>query len=85
LDREFARDATGYVLLQVRPALFPLQRNPTLSLANHEEILPAIVNGTGVFHRVWNGARLRLDGARGQVELFDGPFPGAESRSSLGK
>jgi pyruvate,water dikinase len=39
LDLEFARDAAGYVLLQVRPALFPLARNPTLSLANHKEIL----------------------------------------------
>ncbi len=39
LDIEFARDAAGYVLLQVRPALFPLVRNPTLSLANHKEIL----------------------------------------------
>jgi pyruvate,water dikinase len=39
LDLEFARDADGYVLLQVRPALFPVARNPTLSLANHKEIL----------------------------------------------
>jgi phosphohistidine swiveling domain-containing protein len=39
LDLEFARDAAGYVLLQVRPALFPVQRNPTLSLANHKEIM----------------------------------------------
>jgi hypothetical protein len=39
LDLEFARDATGYVLLQVSPALFPVQRNPTLSLANHKEIM----------------------------------------------
>ncbi len=39
LDVEFARDAGGYVLLQVRPALFPVRRNPTLSLANHKEIL----------------------------------------------
>jgi pyruvate,water dikinase len=39
LDIEFARDATGYILLQVRPALFPLVRNPILSLANHKEIL----------------------------------------------
>jgi pyruvate,water dikinase len=39
LDVEFARDVDGFVLLQVRPALFPLRRNPTLSLANHKEIL----------------------------------------------
>jgi pyruvate,water dikinase len=39
LDVEFARDAAGYVLLQVRPALFPVARNPTLSLANHKEVL----------------------------------------------
>ncbi|MFO0865154.1 MAG: PEP-utilizing enzyme [Gemmataceae bacterium] len=38
-DLEFGRDAAGYVLLQVRPALFPVARNPTLSLANHKEIL----------------------------------------------
>jgi len=39
LDLEFARDASGYILLQVRPALFPVARNPILSLANHKEIL----------------------------------------------
>jgi pyruvate,water dikinase len=39
IDVEFARDAQGYILLQVRPALFAVARNPTLSLANHREIL----------------------------------------------
>jgi pyruvate,water dikinase len=39
IDIEFARDGAGYVLLQVRPALFPVARNETLSLANHKEIL----------------------------------------------
>jgi rifampicin phosphotransferase len=39
LDVEFARDAHGWVLLQARPALFPVERNETLSLANHKEIL----------------------------------------------
>ena len=39
IDIEFARDDAGYVLLQVRPALFPVARNETLSLANHKEIL----------------------------------------------
>lgn len=39
IDLEFARDARGWILLQVRPALFPLVRNETLSLANHKEIL----------------------------------------------
>ncbi|HEU4558304.1 MAG TPA: PEP-utilizing enzyme [Longimicrobium sp.] len=39
IDIEFARDEAGYVLLQVRPALFPITRNETLSLANHKEIL----------------------------------------------
>jgi pyruvate,water dikinase len=39
IDVEFARDAEGYVLLQVRPALFPLARNPTLTVANHKETL----------------------------------------------
>jgi rifampicin phosphotransferase len=39
IDVEFARDGAGYVLLQVRPALFPVARNETLSLANHKEIL----------------------------------------------
>lgn len=39
IDLEFARDGAGYVLLQVRPALFPVARNETLSLANHKEIL----------------------------------------------
>jgi pyruvate,water dikinase len=39
IDVEYARDAQGYVLLQVRPALFALARNPTLTLANHKETL----------------------------------------------
>jgi phosphohistidine swiveling domain-containing protein len=39
IDVEFARDARGWILLQVRPALFPVVRNETLSLANHKEIL----------------------------------------------
>jgi phosphohistidine swiveling domain-containing protein len=39
IDLEFARDGQGWVLLQVRPALFPVARNETLSLANHKEIL----------------------------------------------
>jgi pyruvate,water dikinase len=37
LDLEFARDALGYVLFQVRPALFPVVRNPTLTRANVQE------------------------------------------------
>ena len=39
IDVEFARDARGLILLQVRPALFAVERNETLSLANHKEIL----------------------------------------------
>ncbi len=39
LDVEFADDGGEPVLLQVRPAHFEVQRNPVLSLANHEEIL----------------------------------------------
>jgi pyruvate,water dikinase len=39
IDVELARDARGWILLQVRPALFPVARNETLSLANHKEIL----------------------------------------------
>ena len=39
IDAEFARDERGWILLQVRPALFPVARNETLSLANHREIL----------------------------------------------
>jgi pyruvate,water dikinase len=39
IDLEFARDSRGWILLQVRPALFPVTRNETLSLANHKEIL----------------------------------------------
>jgi pyruvate,water dikinase len=39
IDIEFACDADGYVLLQARPALFPIRRNPLLSLTNHKEIL----------------------------------------------
>ncbi len=39
IDVELARDGSGWILLQVRPALFPIARNETLSLANHKEIL----------------------------------------------
>jgi pyruvate,water dikinase len=39
LDIEFARDVGGFVLLQVRPALFPVVRNEVLTLANHKETL----------------------------------------------
>jgi phosphohistidine swiveling domain-containing protein len=39
IDVEFTRDSQGWILLQVRPALFPVARNETLSLANHKEIL----------------------------------------------
>jgi rifampicin phosphotransferase len=39
IDVEFARDTRGWILLQVRPALFAIARNETLSLANHKEIL----------------------------------------------
>ncbi len=39
IDVELARGGAGWVLLQVRPALFPIARNETLSLANHREIL----------------------------------------------
>jgi phosphohistidine swiveling domain-containing protein len=39
VDVEYARDGEGYVLLQARPALFEVRRNPLLSLANHKEIL----------------------------------------------
>ena len=40
IDLEWAEPTEGArVLLQVRPALFPIRRNETLSLANHKEIL----------------------------------------------
>jgi phosphohistidine swiveling domain-containing protein len=39
LDLEYARDGANYTLLQARPALFPVRPNPTVSLANHLEIL----------------------------------------------
>ncbi len=39
LDLEFAADGAAFTLLQARPARFPVRRNPTLSLANHREIL----------------------------------------------
>jgi len=39
IDAEIARDERGWILLQVRQALFPVARNETLSLANHREIL----------------------------------------------
>src|SRR5262249_20124534 len=37
IDVEFACDAAGYVLLQVRPALFELRRNRLLTQANLKE------------------------------------------------
>ncbi len=38
IDVEFAQDDDGYLLLQVRPALFPVYRNRSLTLANHKEL-----------------------------------------------
>jgi hypothetical protein len=39
LDLEWAQLESGErVLLQARPALFPIRRNPILSLANHKEV-----------------------------------------------
>ena len=39
LDIEYVETGGDYELLQARPAAFPVRRNPTLSLANHREIL----------------------------------------------
>lgn len=39
IDIEWALTETGYVLLQSRPALFPVKRNRIVSLANHKEIM----------------------------------------------
>ena len=39
VDVEFTQHGNGYCLLQARPALFPVRRNRTISLANHKEIL----------------------------------------------
>ena len=39
LDLELALEGEEPILLQARPARFALRRNPTLSLANHREIL----------------------------------------------
>ena len=39
VDVEFTQHGGDYCLLQARPALFPVRRNRTISLANHKEIL----------------------------------------------
>jgi pyruvate,water dikinase len=39
LDVEYTHDGSGYVLLQVRPALFPVRRNPLLTLSNLKETM----------------------------------------------
>jgi rifampicin phosphotransferase len=39
IDIEYVRDDAGFVLLQARPALFPVKRNQTLSLANVKETM----------------------------------------------
>lgn len=39
LDIEFARDEQGFIVLQVRPAKFRVERNCVLTLLNHKEIL----------------------------------------------
>jgi hypothetical protein len=39
LDIEYAHDQAGFILLQVRPALFPIRRNETLTLANIRETI----------------------------------------------
>ncbi|HMB05216.1 MAG TPA: PEP-utilizing enzyme [Isosphaeraceae bacterium] len=58
LDIEWARpcieDGSDLVLLQVRPALFPVRRCETLSLANHKEILgdPPSPWMVGIIHEI---------------------------------
>jgi pyruvate,water dikinase len=39
IDVEYTHDGSGYILLQVRPALFPVRRNRLLTLSNLRETL----------------------------------------------
>ncbi|MFO0954890.1 MAG: PEP-utilizing enzyme, partial [Isosphaeraceae bacterium] len=57
LDAEWAEDAGGHrVLLQVRPAAFPVRRCETLSVANNRETLPEVPSPwlVGVYSEVGN-------------------------------
>lgn len=60
LDLEYARDAGGYVLLQVRPALFPVRRNHTLTMTNHKETFGDLPSPWTVFSFVEAGKELRF-------------------------
>jgi pyruvate,water dikinase len=60
LDLEYARDDTGYVLLQVRPALFPVRRNQTLSMVNHRETFGDLPSPWTVSSFVEAGTQLAL-------------------------
>ena len=63
LDVEFARDAAGYVLLQVRPALFSVVRNPTLTQANSRETcgdLPRLRTASRKLHELETSTLLTL-------------------------
>ncbi|MFT6111151.1 MAG: pyruvate,water dikinase, partial [Planctomycetota bacterium] len=62
LDIEYVRTGDACTLLQVRPARFPVRRNPILSLANHREIL-------GDHPSPWVTAAL-VDAGRGALEEF---------------
>jgi pyruvate,water dikinase len=61
LDVEWARVGPDYVLLQVRPALFPLRRNETLTQANLKETL-------GVIQSPWTASAM-VEGSRGLTFL----------------
>lgn len=63
LDIEYARDASGYLLLQARPALFPVRRNYTLSLSNHRETL-------GEIPSAWVASILAAGGHEGILRYF---------------
>jgi pyruvate,water dikinase len=60
LDLEYARDAGGYVLLQVRPALFPVRRNHTLTMTNHKETFGDLPSPWTVYSFVEAGKELRF-------------------------
>jgi len=57
VDLEFCVSGGQYTLLQVRPALFQVRRNRTLSLANHKEILGDPPSPWSVSVMVEGGAR----------------------------
>lgn len=77
IDIEWAEPVMGKrILLQVRPALFPLIRDETLSLANHKEILgdPPSPWMVGILAEVAHEVMTYYEGIESRVKGWNEPY-----------